>query len=98
MLTLCLPSSKCVPSGNNGEVQDARKGTGHHSSHADGSGQMSLIGTPLRTKAYGTTFTLLPHNIVDFDGRLMTDYKINLTLTKILRNARAGNILGSVKK
>ena len=36
-----------------------RKGTGHPTSHADGSGYVSfLTGTPLRTKVYGTTSTL----------------------------------------
>ena len=38
MLAHCSPSSKWVPGGNTGEIKAARKGTGHPSSHADGSG------------------------------------------------------------
>ena len=37
-LAHCSPSSKWVPSGNTGEIKAARKGTGHPTSHADGSG------------------------------------------------------------
>ena len=47
-----------MPGGNTGEIKEARKGIGHLTSHADGSGYVSsLTGTPLRTKVYGTTFT-----------------------------------------
>ena len=38
MLAHCSPSSKWVPGGNTGEIKEARKGTGHPTSHADGSG------------------------------------------------------------
>ena len=43
-----------------------RKGTGHPTSHADGSGWLSsLTGTLLRTKVYETTFTFFSfHNII----------------------------------
>ena len=62
MFTHCSPSSKWVPGGNIGEIQAAKKGTGHPTSHADGSGKVSsLPGTPLRTKVYGTTFTYELH-------------------------------------
>ena len=48
----------CVPGGNTGEIKAARKGIGHPTSFADGSGQVpSLTGTLIRTKVYGTTFT-----------------------------------------
>ena len=50
------PAAKWVLSGNTGEIKAARKGTGHPTSHADGSGEVSsLTGTPLSTKVYGTT-------------------------------------------
>ena len=35
MLARCSPSSKWVPGGNTGEIQAARKETGHPISHAD---------------------------------------------------------------
>ena len=54
------PSSEYLPGGNTGEIEAAKKGTGHTTSHADGSGYVSsLAGTPLRTKVYGTTLTIL---------------------------------------
>ena len=57
MLAHCSPSSKWVPGGNTGEINAVKKGTGHPTSHADGSGNASsLAGTPLGAKVYGTTF------------------------------------------
>ena len=53
-----LPSSKWVPGGNTGEIEAARKGTGHPTSYRVGSGYFSsLIYTLLRTKVYGTNCT-----------------------------------------
>ena len=58
ILAHCPRSSEWVPSGNTGEVKVVRKGTGYHTSYADGSGYASsLIGTPLCTKVHGTTYT-----------------------------------------
>ena len=37
MLAYCSPSSKWVPDGNTREAKVVRKGTGHPTSHADGS-------------------------------------------------------------
>ena len=49
-LAHCPPSSEWGPGGNTGEIKAARKGTGHPTSKADGSGQVSsLTGTPQRT-------------------------------------------------
>ena len=60
MLAHCSPSSEWLPGCNNGEIKAARKGTGHPTPHADGSGQVSsLIGTPLLTKVYGTTLPFM---------------------------------------
>ena len=62
MLAHYSPSSEWIPGGNTEEIKAARKGTGHPTSHADGSGCVpSLTGTPLRTEVYGTTFTLPPY-------------------------------------
>ena len=69
MLAHCSPSSKWVPGGNTGEIKAARKGIGHPTLHANGSGYVSsLTGTPLRIKVYGTTFTFFYPN-----------YKANIT-------------------
>ena len=38
LLAHCSPSSKWVLGGNTGEIKAARKGTGHLTSHVDGSG------------------------------------------------------------
>ena len=38
MLTHCSPSSEWVPGGNTGKIKAARKGIGHPTSHAGGSG------------------------------------------------------------
>ena len=49
-LAHCPPSSEWGPGGNTGEIKAARKGTGHPTSKADCSGQVSsLTGTPQRT-------------------------------------------------
>ena len=53
MLAYCSPSSERVPGGNSGEIKAAREGTGHPTSHADGSGYVSsLAGTLLNTNVY----------------------------------------------
>ena len=60
-----------------------RKRTGHHTSHADGSGYVSsLTGTPLRTKVYGTTFTFM------FQGLTITQL---LYKNKVYENTKAQN-------
>ena len=70
-LAHCSPSSKWVPSGNTREIKAARKGTGHPTSHTDGSGYVfSLTGTLLRTKVYGTTFTLYLYRVLLHSGAM----------------------------
>ena len=57
MLAHCSTSSEWVPGGHTGEIKAARRGTGHPTSHADGSGEVSSqTGTPLRMEVYETTF------------------------------------------
>ena len=59
MLAYCQPSSEWVPGDNTGEIKVVRKEITHPTSYADGPGQVSsLTGTPLRMKAYGTSYTL----------------------------------------
>ena len=40
MFPRCSPSSEWVPGDRTGEIKAVRKGTGHPTSHADGSGQV----------------------------------------------------------
>ena len=70
-LAQCPPSNEWGPGGNTGEIKAARKGTGHPTSKADGSGQVSsLTGTPQHTNRIWNL--PLPYSFTDLreDGQL----------------------------